>query len=231
MIPHAQGVATTLIYRKRWVALLRDILENRIAPTFNTIMDEALALTNAEFARQKEAFKNNPDEWVSWEGAWDSVGRDHFKEMDHMHTAVVNIVIAALYHQFEQELWNIFRFLDERDSKTNAVTPGLREIVRLLQAYGLDCTAFTCWTTIEELRLIANIIKHGEGRSSKELIALRPDLFPTDGVSQPFIGRPLIGYGFDVRTRGNARYFDAVIGFWDELTHALQQMGDIPEPK
>lgn len=230
MIPHAQNVATTLIYRKRWVALLRDILENRISPAFNTIMDEAIALTDAEFARLNEVSKNDSDQRISWENAWEAVGRDHFKEMDDMHGAIVNIVVTALYHQFEQELWNIFQFLDERDPKSKAVTPALWDIVQLLHAHELDCTAFDCWPTIEELRLIANIIKHGEGRSSEELVALRPDLFPRDCLFQPFIGRPLIGHGFGVRTHGNARYFEAVIGFWDELTLALQKMGNLSEP-
>jgi hypothetical protein len=42
---------------------------------------------------------------------------------------------------------------------------------------GLDLSSLPSWPVIDELRLVANVVKHGEGDSAEKLRETRPELF------------------------------------------------------
>ena len=48
---------------------------------------------------------------------------------------------------------------------------------RLIKYYGIDIEKFSSWAKVNELRLLANAVKHADGDSCTELKGLRPDLF------------------------------------------------------
>jgi hypothetical protein len=43
--------------------------------------------------------------------------------------------------------------------------------------FGIDLASLEAWAKVDELRLVANSVKHGEGTSAQALRLLRPDLF------------------------------------------------------
>lgn len=88
----------------------------------------------------------------------------------------------------------------------------------------LDVTKLPSWSCIRELRLVANAVKHGEGRSAKRLRKLRPELFVYPSFRKRGIGprpsrirTPLFGQDFYVTREDFARYHEASVSFWDEL--------------
>jgi hypothetical protein len=97
--------------------------------------------------------------------------------------------------------------------------------------YGVDVARLASWKKIEELRLVANVIKHTEGRSSDELLALRPDLFvhplfrtekESFGSPPGDVRMPLMGDDLYVSEEDLVVYTKAVQGFWEELASALE---------
>lgn len=85
---------------------------------------------------------------------------------------------------------------------------------------------------MESLRLIANTVKHSEGRASRELFAHCPQLFlnpcldgensgsytPTDPVFLPLFGEDIY-----LRPEDIAKYASAIESYWVELADAMQE--------
>jgi hypothetical protein len=91
---------------------------------------------------------------------------------------------------------------------------------------GVDLTKFNPWTKLDELRLVANAVKHGDGCSAKKLKRHRPKLFedPLDLPEFAFSSsppiRPLVGEGMWLTEHDFNDYANALRGFWHELeTH------------
>jgi hypothetical protein len=110
---------------------------------------------------------------------------------------LINGFAATLYHLFEQQLCEFYRLIawDKQ-----AVLTGL-EAQQKISTYGLDIAKFQEWASLNELRLLANCVKHAEGPACKQLAVLRHDLFerpsigPSFGGPRPFVEQPLSGEG------------------------------------
>ena len=80
---------------------------------------------------------------------------------------------------------------------------------------GLDLKGLLSWPVINELRLVANAVKHGEGHSAADLRQLRPDLFVLPQFKDREIGthrlrvrKPLFGQDIYVSADDFAKYHD-----------------------
>jgi hypothetical protein len=89
---------------------------------------------------------------------------------------------AALYHLVEQQVCYLCR-LAFYGPQGVPLNPGTS--ISLLRALDVDVTTFTSWLRIDELRHLANCVKHAEGNSCEQLRKIRPDLFekPTFGLA------------------------------------------------
>ncbi|MFZ0931512.1 MAG: hypothetical protein WAN11_23110, partial [Syntrophobacteraceae bacterium] len=98
----------------------------------------------------------------------------------------------------------------------------------------IDVTVFPTWPSLEELRLVANTIKHAEGGSAEALRGRRPDLFihpaareGEDSTATPFqsrVRKPLFGEDLYLTTDDFSRYVEGVITFWSELADAMEKL-------
>jgi hypothetical protein len=85
------------------------------------------------------------------------------------------------------------------------------------------------WPVLNELRLVANSVKHAEGGSADELRKLRPDLFQHPAVPSELqrilppgpIHLPMMGEDLFVSPEDLQRYKDALANFWREFGAAL----------
>jgi hypothetical protein len=111
---------------------------------------------------------------------------------------------------------------------------------RLLAA-GIEVVAFSSYEKLDELRLVANVVKHGGGESAEKLFERAPLLFihpfmrddpltlrrvarpPNPARPQPprLIDRPLAGGDVYVTPPEFAQYAGAAMGFWVELADAI----------
>lgn len=100
-----------------------------------------------------------------------------------------------------------------------------------MSAAGIEIGTLPSYAKLDELRLLANTIKHAAGYSVEELRAKRPDIFvsPDIGkVGQPSIPNPsywpfepLSGQDIYVSPNDLEQYFDAADSFWREFEEAL----------
>jgi hypothetical protein len=135
-------------------------------------------------------------------------------------------MIAGLFHLLEQQA----QYLAARILSNPIIQPdgsgGFQQLKSLLaREFRINTESFRCWHQLNELHLVANTVKHGDGRSSDKLKALNPALFkdPNDPLPQ-FYGlplRPLVGEGLRLTSDHFNAYKACVENFWSELTDAL----------
>jgi hypothetical protein len=102
-----------------------------------------------------------------------------------------------------------------------------------LLTHDIDIESFANWPKLQELRLLANTVKHAEGKSSSELMKIRPDLFifPKSFFAiEPKYPRPVYspmsGDDIYVQLKDFNEYADALKGFWKEFTEILEIQGN-----
>ena len=160
-----------------------------------------------------------------------NAGLSFYETMSALHQATLNLFTAGLFHLIEQQLTDLTHDgaieITVSDTKLSNVTQYYRDHFRV------DLTQFGSWALIEEMRLVANATKHGEGGSAEELRRIRPELFRHPALrSEPQtvahfrLELPLGGGGLYVRAEDFGRYqkaanelFDFIVE-WFSANHA-----------
>lgn len=99
-----------------------------------------------------------------------------YQMMVSVRQAMLNLVASGLYHLAEQQLADScrdgsFHIDPPRDTKLAEVATWYRN------HFGLDLSTLPSWTVFDELRLVANAVKHAEGAGTRQLRKRRPELF------------------------------------------------------
>lgn len=147
---------------------------------------------------------------------WEDAGRDgieYYSTLDDVRQGLMNLFAAGLYHLFEQQQAS----LHARANRVNVIVPGVREASE--------------WTVVNEARLVANVVKHAEGRSAEELKSLRPDIFvrPVEReMGQAYVAstidRPLAGEDLYVTLADLERFAAAERAVWLLVAAELESM-------
>lgn len=216
--------------------LLEKAFSQRILPTFETVESEAEQISNKKW-EQLIHQPGDPDEDLSdlEEEALEE-GISYYITMMGIRQGLLNIFTVGLWHLFEQNLFFIHRrelLLPQEENKAELFELG--EIKRRLKQTGIDIEKFRSWDKLEELRLVANTVKHADGRSATQLKKRRPDIFtPPDDRDDPFwryapppaqVFKPLAGEDLYLTPKEIGSYFQAITDFWEELIENLQQKG------
>lgn len=223
------------------IEALAECLEERLLPTFDRIEDEAEEVSEKEFERL--GLLGGPylelDEIA--EKAQEA-GIEYYQTMDATRQGILNMFAAACYHLFEQQLFLFYRRgllnLDEERKFNAKLSKGLLKIETVrdrLLASGIDTRKFVNWGMLyDELRLVANVVKHADGWSSQELKSHNPDLFfrvepgPRIGsVDKKPVYQPLFGEGLYITIEVFRSYTNAVTDFWRELSSAIENQGSV----
>src|SRR5690242_11614023 len=103
-------------------------------------------------------------------------GLAFYETMSGLRQTTINLFAAGLFHLLEQHLADLchdrsFTVDPPKESK-------LKELARWYSAhFDLDLSALASWNLVDELRLVANVVKHAEGKSAEQLRLRRADLF------------------------------------------------------
>ena len=199
----------------------------RVFPPFSSIGEEADAVAQAAYEQQGELPWNGRSDMADAAETSLEAGIEYFQALEAVRQSVMNIVHAGLYHLLEQQLIVFHRrqvlHPSEETDQSLISQKVLRQ--RLIQG-GIDITTTPSWPKLDELRLVANCIKHAEGPSATELRSRRPELFvhpslrgedffgsaATASVYQPLAGLDLYLDENDLRT-----YQAACVSFWNEF--------------
>jgi hypothetical protein len=138
--------------------------------------------------------------------------------------SALNLGTAGLFHLFEQTCTSFGRAWKRGECKK------LEHFLDWLRdATGLDVRAQDFWSNINELHMVANVIKHGEGWSADELRKINPALFDYPGTYGFMAGlyhapvaAPLAGGDLYVTEDDYGRYGEALTASWSWLAAQLQ---------
>lgn len=153
--------------------------------------------------------------------------------------AAVNLHVVMLWHLLEQQMLifhshQVLSVHEEsrvyHDKQERSSLHRVSELRERLREGGCPLEDLTCWAKVCELKLAANAIKHGEGRSLDELRSLRPDLLSAEDsadhnqdASRRWVERPAGGKDIYVQDDDLRIYFDMALQFWDEFSRAVEE--------
>lgn len=198
-----------------------------LAPTLSTekISDAADERENKVW--DEYPFSEDTDPADVAEHAHD-VALNYYLALHDTRWAVLAMLAAALYHLVEQQVCELCRLACFGPSG-HSVNP--KESVDLLKLVGIELVRFSTWPRIEELRHLANCVKHAEGGSCEQLRKIRPELFRMLGRDHDLpesvktrIGNPLMGEDIYVSEEIFGEYIEQVQKFWEELADSLERI-------
>jgi hypothetical protein len=160
------------------------------------------------------------------------VGLTFYQNLTDMYQGTLNLFAAGLFHVIEQRLADL-----TRDGAIDIEGPDttLRNVVDWYhEHFRVDLTTFPSWRLIDEMRLVANTTKHGEGQSATELRAVRPDIFQSPRLrADPHMAAfpmpvhlPLAGDGLYVTGDDFRNYHQAAEGLFDWLVGHFEGHAD-----
>ena len=232
MLPHWELEHYRQLYRDQ-IDRLVDTLTVRLLPTFDSVHAEVEAIQREAYRANNE--RANDGNWLDPQTAHDAsfeASSVHFDIVLDLRQGLQNMFALTLYHLFEQQVRAFHvRVLHHKPLKfgpdvLKAWDKTLPDpVLTTEQLSGLD-----------ELRLLANAVKHGDGASAQELYTAAPHLFladyeqdalddPTVIVHKPDIGTPLFGQDLFVRLDDIHRYRQLRNGVWSAYLEALHGAG------
>lgn len=176
----------------RPVYVFIEAVEKRLLPTFDNIEAEATAVANDEWERFMTATVG-PDDCVDpgdFADQAQDAGIEYCESLANVKQSLLNLSAVTLHHMFEQQMLFFYRkeVLDLRAAKRleALVKKNLQKakerlevgtVMKCLKGGGINLHTLNAWVPLNELRLVANTIKHADGISSEQLRAKRPELF------------------------------------------------------
>ncbi len=240
-------MSTNLLRRNAlfWAHHIRDVfipdidafarcLVERLLPTFGKLEEEADRVEQDAWDRPRYAEDVDPADVV------EDARNEALAFLDTMQgikQGLINMFAVGLYHTFEQQLLLFHRRgLLRPHEQGKARLWEIGEAKERLKDAGINIEKFTSWPPVKELQLLANTVKHADGRSCNELKALRPELFvrprchdPTpadEGLRNAYLRapvfQPLVGESVYVTREQFKDYAAAVHRFLEELAEALE---------
>jgi len=211
------------------------VFHERIVTSFAGLNDEAQIIQDKEYERLGEYV--NPEYAEPDYGMEEAfhAGVEFYLTTDAVRQGIYNLMSAGIFHLLEQQA----QYLATRVLANPVIQPdkkigGFSQLKTMLKGkFGINIESFKCWSQLDELRLVANTVKHGDGQSSAELKVLNPDLFKDPQDPSPRISsiplRPLVGEGLSLSADHFDTYKLCVEQFWNEIADALYPIFD-PHP-
>jgi hypothetical protein len=217
----------------RQITTFIDSIADRVLPTFDRIESEAEATAEQEWKRLCSLPGPEDSDMGYFAEQAQEAGIDYYLTLSAVHQSLINLTATALYHMFEQQVLLFHRKQVLRPAEKDCINLiSMAEFKNRLGSMGISIEKFSIWTKVDELRVVANVVKHAEGTSAHALRSMRQDLFdhPSTRKHPLFnlkIGTrpvylPLAGEDIFVTIDDLRAYGSALISFWEEFAEAIQ---------
>ena len=215
------------------ITIFVENVEGRLLPTFHDIESEAEKVQEQEWDRLCSSCSSPDIDPADLEEKARDAGIDYYMMVSGVKQSLLNVSATSLYHLFEQQLLFFLRREILHPSEENNIDLIKISIFkeRCLQ-HNIDVEKFSSWQTINEMRLVANTVKHAEGKSAIDLRKIRPDLFrnpilekfgPKLGGNFRCLYMPLAGEDLYLSIEDLKKYGEAITRFWDEMISAMYE--------
>lgn len=151
--------------------------------------------------------------------------------LDDINRYILGTLITATYHLWERQLIRHLKVQFELCREMFPTkNPGWTFIINTLLSYSTPEELIPQYDTINELRLITNSIKHGNGDSYNKLLALKTDITHNTSKTAPeqYGETPLLGISIYPRPEHLTKYINAISDFWD--SNHWSSIGHIRHP-
>lgn len=202
-----------------------DGFTTRVLPVFDHIDDEATAAANKAWdsAMSSPAHHENFDPGDFAEAA-QGYGLEVYENLQFSRQQLLNLAAAGLYHLWER-LLKQFICKELRAWTFNGhtiqkiITPAdFRRLEEFLSEFGFHLARQNYYADLSELRLVANVAKHGDGKSCEELQASAPHLFGGYNYQFDIFS---IADSLELKPEDFTRYAKTVTDFWDTFPENL----------
>lgn len=222
------------------LAVLRETVLERALPSFDGLEEEADRASEEALDRLGRAFDPDCDDPAdAYQAALDE-GITYYTMRTSARQALLNLYSMALHHFLEQELIFLLRreLLPQHvENERKWFSPEV--VLEAFAAQGIDLAAFPEWPKLTELRHVANVAKHAEGRSAEQLWELRPELFTPQfmrGEASSIFDRvkgavwaPMSGEDLFVGPDDLGEFFDHGESFLERLAAAMDDAAEEPD--
>ncbi len=216
-------------YLKSEILSYVQIYFEKLLPVFKDIESEANKLSNDFY----DNFMNQPahDGYIDPSSIAEQaleIAIEHYSYLDRGKYNLTATWHAALYQLWEQQL-RLFLFremshVDKLEFKTFCTN--IAEIKKKFAFHNVDVETLVCWSKINELRLLCNVIKHGPGDSAEKLLKINPSLFRKEsalfekekGIDyMETYKTTLLEETLNIDETTLQQYKEALLSFWDEI--------------
>lgn len=204
---------------KKMLSNIYDLYIERIQPTFINPEKEAYEYMEkqrdeqmfSEFAQSspEDCLQNIYDEGVEW-----------FETLSAMKYRTLGMWISCMCQVWEQQLFSFIM----HEAQMEGVEYYKKEVVRgfsftseVLIEHGINYKDVNN-KKIEEMRLLVNVLKHGEGGSEVKLREMRPDFFERYGSDVlANTHSTLLEETLQVKENDFKDYYTSLMDFWDNF--------------
>ncbi|MGG1339677.1 hypothetical protein ABE244_03620 [Bacillus toyonensis] len=139
--------------------------------------------------------------------------------------------ISTMYQFWEQQVRKFlykemtrsgFKFFDknQKEIEYKDFCTNIGKIKDFFLKFQVDITTLSCWDKINELRLLANVIKHGPGESANDLLKIRSGIFDSSYLSTNLLDlyqTTLNDIVINLKEHDLKTYAKALTDFWGQL--------------
>jgi hypothetical protein len=156
---------------------------DRVLPGFQDIEAEADGACEAYFeSRMNQAASEDGEDVGAVADEAEEYGHRVYADLEFVRQQVTGLAIAGLYHLWERLVKKFIEtsFLVVKPPVTREKVQGanFKDVVgRLRDHFGWDIKAEVFFADLDQLHLVANVVKHSNGKSCKVLLAKAPELF------------------------------------------------------
>ena len=196
---------------------------NKILPQFSDIESEANKVSDYywEDVMSRPVFEDSSDDPGIYADTAIERGNDHYMMLNLGLYTVTCAWHATLFEFFHQQirlfLYKEFRHLSDIDIKD--FCGYFSEIESFFNFHNFNITKLDCWPKIDELRLLCNVIKHGEGDSAEKLREIAPHRFKDQNGIDLFglYNTTLLHITLNIDDKSLEYYRVATETFWNEI--------------
>lgn len=151
---------------------------------------------------------------------------EHASTIAEINSYLVGMAIVGIYHLWERQAIDFLIRELRHYTTTETRFSTFKDIVYVLSEFSTPPDKIPQYKELNELRAIANTIKHGPGKSNDELKRLDLDILYDLECSIPLLGgeHSLLRVNIHPRIDHFVRYSKAILSFWDH--GAWQDIGD-----
>ncbi len=227
-------------YIVRPILAFREYIFSDVLPAFNNISERADKLGDEMYQRigAQPAYDDSYDMADAAEAAQD-YSLSWYEMMVSLRQTMRNLLATGLFHLAEQQIAKLTQdagFMVPRPKNTNLI-----EVAKWFKEYmHLDLVMLQSWPLMDELRLVANTVKHAAGYSAEELFQVNRALFSNPdyeeideefrqhGVEPTFgpVAAPMAGEDLFVSEKLLKIYVEGVLAFFKEIADYFERHGD-----